>query len=128
MKIRRRKHDIVFSRLVRARDKRCQRCETDQNLDCAHIMSRRHVGLRWHPRNAMALCRACHFYFTGAPFDFVEFCQGKFGEGLIDELRRVASISVHWTPAQKEEIYRAMLEYTEGEDFPAHQYMHQFRC
>ena len=93
-------------------------------------MGRRHVGLRYHPLNAMALCRKCHFFFTEHPFDFVDFCRERMGDDLVSELRQVASQPVKWTPAEKEEIYQFMkaefAQQGEGEKFPQHPLMHVF--
>ena len=132
MKIKRKKHDIVFSELVRNRaDWACENCGSVVNMECAHIMGRRHVGLRWHPRNAICLCKSCHFFFTEHPFDFADFCRDKFGGDFVGELRQVASKPVHWTSTQREEIYQFMkaelAKQQPGDDFAQHELMHVFR-
>lgn len=57
--------DRYFSRLVRLRGS-CQLCGSAKNLECAHILRRRHVGdpdgtpLRHNTENAWCLCSTCH--------------------------------------------------------------------
>jgi len=131
MKIKRDKLDATFSLLVRNRGwNRCCNCGSIRNIDCAHIMSRRHVATRWHPKNAIALCRSCHMFFGEHGFDFADFCRDKFGGDFVAELRSVAMTPVRWTPKVREEIYqhyKAELAKQElGQDFAAHELMHVF--
>ncbi len=75
------KADVLFSRLVRDRDQMCVRCGTVNNLQCAHIWSRRYRALRWRFENAVTLCSGCHMYFTLRPAEWAEWCEGqRFGE------------------------------------------------
>ena len=112
MKVRRKKHDKVFSDLVRERaNYKCESTGEDKRndpgtLDCAHIISRRRLITRWHPQNAIALSRGEHMFFTEHPFDWRDFCVEKFGEDYIAELRRIANQTVKWTPKMREEIYQ----------------------
>ena len=112
MKVRRKKLDIIFSNLVRERANwYCQASSVNKRhepgtLDCAHIMGRRSVRLRWDPRNAVALARKEHIYFTEHPFDWRDWCVDQFGEERIDELRLLSNGHVKWTPKQREEIYQ----------------------
>lgn len=112
MKAKLKKEDIVFSKLIRTRDGwRCRKCGVGKDqaqIQCAHIMGRRSTGLRWHPQNAVALCARCHMFFTSHPFEWVEWCNDKFGEEKVTRLRQAASKPVKWTKAQKEDIYRHM--------------------
>lgn len=134
MKIRRKKHDQVFSLLVRQRANwTCENCMVvaeASTFDCAHIMGRRSVGLRWHPDNAIGLCRSCHIFFTGHPFDWNDFCIDKFGEERVAELRLISNKIVKWSPKVREEIYQFMRDQLKvqelGSDFEAHELMHKF--
>jgi hypothetical protein len=82
-----RKADDMFSRLVRARGvcaaakftlpparlmgfdaKEGIRCS--QNLQCAHLVPRRYLSVRWDEGNAVAMCGAHHTYFTHFPIHF----------------------------------------------------------
>jgi len=106
-------------------------------LDCAHIMGRRSVSLRWHPQGAVSLCRSCHIFYTEHPFDWRDWCIDQFGEDLVSELRLVASKPVKWTEKVRDEIYihyKAELKKMEAErvgnglmiDFEPHEVMHTF--
>lgn len=71
------KEDTWFSRAIRQRDNWacrnptcCNNRETGHQMDCAHIQSRRHLSTRWHPLNAICLCRQCHGYFEDRPTEF----------------------------------------------------------
>ncbi len=70
----------MFSKYVRQRDVRCQWCGSMEHLQCAHIVSRRYLATRWDGRNAMALCRGCHFYFTNHPLEWEVFCGEVYQE------------------------------------------------
>ncbi len=112
MKVKRKKLDITFSFLVRERANwYCQACCTNkrmnpQSLDCAHIFSRRNLATRYHPKNAVALCRSCHMFYTEHPFDWCEWVKDEFGEKPIAKLRLLSNTTVKWTSKQKEEIYQ----------------------
>ena len=112
MKIKHGKIDKVFSKLIRERDHwRCQNCGVNKKhepatCDCAHIMGRRSVALRWHPDNAITLCRGCHLFFTEHPFDWRDFCVEKFGEERVSELRLISSKPVKWSSSVREDIYQ----------------------
>ena len=73
--------DDLFSEYIRKRaimvEGGCQRCgakkydiqkdngkvlEAWRQLDCAHLISRRHHGTRWEASNGQGLCSGCHFY------------------------------------------------------------------
>lgn len=52
--------DKLFSLLVR-RIGRCEMClKTSQTLQCAHIVTRSNLHLRYDPKNALCLCYHCH--------------------------------------------------------------------
>ncbi len=132
MKIRRKKADIIFSKLVRDRSNwTCEHCHVDKScepetFDCCHIMGRRSVGLRWHPDNAIGMCRKCHIWFTGHPFDWSDFCKDKFGEDRIAELRLISNRPVKWTPKVREEIYKWMKSQDKNGTFEPHELFHVF--
>jgi len=114
MKIKKRKHDAVFSKLVRERANYCcEACGVNKRhetatLDCAHVMSRRSVWLRWHPKNAVSLCRGCHMFYTEHPFDWSDWCRENLGADLVAELRLVSNQRVKWLPKVREDIYKHM--------------------
>jgi 5-methylcytosine-specific restriction endonuclease McrA len=57
------KLDIVFSKYIRLRDKRCQRCGSEENLQNSHVVPRGNYALRWNEINCKALCIKCHIYY-----------------------------------------------------------------
>ena len=101
-------------------------------------MGRRGVALRWHPKNAVALCRSCHIFFTEHPFDWADWCKGQFGEDLVAELRLVSNNPVKWYKKTRESIYKHMQaelkimqdKRSQGQvgylDFAQHEDMHKF--
>jgi len=58
--------DKLFSQLIRKRDKRCLKCGTDKNLQCAHVLSRDYMATRCDPLNAITLCGRCHIWAKDA--------------------------------------------------------------
>src|SRR3990167_3235983 len=65
--------DKLFSQLIRSRGK-CQRCFSDKNLQCAHVVSRVNKHLRWNEDNALSLCLRCHiFWMHKSPLEFSEW-------------------------------------------------------
>jgi hypothetical protein len=67
----RREADRLFSRRVRSRGI-CQAMGFDAvacagPLQCAHVVRRRYLSVRWDDDNAACLCAAHHVYFTHHP-------------------------------------------------------------
>lgn len=60
-------------------------------MDCAHVLSRRHVHTRWDELNAVCLCRGCHMYYTQRPFDWVDWCNKRLGSDTVEALRERAN-------------------------------------
>ena len=57
------KADIEFSKWIRARDGKCLRCGSVQNLTCSHFWARNKSALRYEPDNCITLCAwKCHIY------------------------------------------------------------------
>ena len=58
--------DVWFSKCVRIRPNwTCENCginleHNTGGLDCSHFISRGVKSVRWHPRNALSHCKACH--------------------------------------------------------------------
>jgi hypothetical protein len=70
------KADVLFSRLVRDRDHMCLMCGSPNNLQAAHIWSRRYRALRWRFENCITLDAACHMRMTLDPAGWAEWCEG----------------------------------------------------
>lgn len=70
------KADVLFSRIVRARDQgRCVHCGSDDRVQAAHVWSRRYRSLRWKLENCVTLAQGCHFYWTTHPAEFAVWCE-----------------------------------------------------
>lgn len=111
--IKRTKHDIVFSDLVRERDNwTCQRCGTyypegrRRGLDSAHFYGRRNKGTRWDMDNAVALCRGCHQYFGEHPDQFKAFMYARLGEAAYNALAMRAKRVTRFKPWELEYLYQ----------------------
>lgn len=69
--------DELFSRLIRARDQRCQNCGDTDRPQCAHIWSRSYRAVRWKMENAIQLCQRCHMSFTHHPAEWAAWCDDR---------------------------------------------------
>ena len=92
MKIKRDKLDSAFSDYIRARDGwRCRRCKAphrpENGIQCAHIFTRANKGIRVDEDNALALCKACHCYFTFRKEEWTAWCEKTLGKAFMDRLR-----------------------------------------
>jgi len=81
-----RKCDVLFSQLIRARGW-CERCGSTANLQCAHIISRRYAHTRTDLENAYCLCAGCHMFFTDHPVEFARFVRGMTTTRTYERLR-----------------------------------------
>ena len=93
--------DAAFSKLVKWRDGyECQRCQTDQYLQCAHLISRSYKSIRTELENATTLCRSCHMYFTHHPLKWEWWCeaQGQYlpFDGVVIAARLGVVSTVPW--------------------------------
>ncbi len=70
-----RKADALFALKVRSRGM-CERCGKGRpaQLQCAHIITRSNLHLRFNLQNALCLCAGCHFYWHHEPLE----CMGWF--------------------------------------------------
>lgn len=71
------KADVLFSKLVRARGK-CERCSKTINLQCAHILSRRYKNVRHDFLNALCLCGGCHLWWHHEPLAATKWFREKY--------------------------------------------------
>jgi hypothetical protein len=60
--------DKLFSKYI-TKEKRCDKCGDIKSYryDCAHIITRGALNLKYDPLNAMCLCRDCHREFHDRP-------------------------------------------------------------
>src|SRR5262249_36052978 len=91
----------LFSQVIRARDKCCQRCDSVSDLQCAHIFSRRNKSVRWDLDTAVTLCHRHHLSWAHSePIQFMEWVKKWLGLKRFRELRRRAMTPKIWTPAE----------------------------
>ena len=80
-------NDKLFSLAVRSKGY-CERCNKTENLQCAHIVGRGSLGLRWKYDNALCLCYACHIHWAHKePIAFAKFVCEKKGQEIYAMLR-----------------------------------------
>lgn len=91
------KADALFSKIIRSPGY-CLRCGSVENLQCAHIISRKYSATRCDLRNAYCLCAADHFYFTNWPREFSKFVTDHTGSEVYDELKAKAETitKINW--------------------------------
>jgi 5-methylcytosine-specific restriction endonuclease McrA len=68
----------------------CQRCGARERLQCAHIVSRRYMGVRHAFDNAMCLCQGCHMFMTYRPLEWEVFVNERFGAETYSALKHRA--------------------------------------
>jgi len=91
------KADKLFSRIVRDAGK-CQRCGRTDNLQTAHIISRKYSATRTDLLNAWCLCAQCHRRLTDWPREHSHYITETIGSTKYDELRAKAEkvTKVNW--------------------------------
>jgi hypothetical protein len=62
-----------------------------QALQCAHLVSRRYLALRWDRANAWGISAACHVRYTHDPLAWDAIVEGHLGE---DEWTRMKSVAL----------------------------------
>lgn len=92
----------LHAQLVRARG-RCERCGSDQNLQCAHIRSRRFSATRTDLTNAWCLCAGCHFLTGDDPDEFLALVKRTIGRAAFNRLkaRSLETAKVDWDAEAK---------------------------
>jgi hypothetical protein len=104
------KEDTWFSNAIRQRDgwkcRHCGKAVDDCNiLDCAHIYSRSNMSVRWHPDNAVTLCRKpCHTKFTQEPIAWFRWLEEELGREHLDNLLTRKNQILKVNDAMKQEI------------------------
>lgn len=100
----RNKYDITFSEFIILRDGNCQRCGRIGRLECSHIHSRGNMGTRCDPKNAKALCNACHRWWHSFPLLAADWCESIMGEQEYFKLLRLAKTPSKMTTFEKDFI------------------------
>ncbi|MGE5626469.1 MAG: hypothetical protein ACM3UK_00075 [Actinomycetes bacterium] len=92
------KADILFSQHIRSLGY-CEKCGKTSNLQCAHIISRSVIHLRYEPKNALCLCAGCHLYWAHKePLAFSEFVYTHKGKDtwhwLLEESKKIQPVKI----------------------------------
>lgn len=85
------KLDTVVSKIVRQRDKYCITCGTTEGLTCSHFIPRGKFGTRWDLFNCNCQCSICNLNHDHDKGPYTAYMLATYGQGVIDELRRVCS-------------------------------------
>ena len=80
----------LHSRIVRHRAKRCERCGSKDNLQCAHIISRTFSATRCELENALCLCASCHKWTELFPVSFARLVDKHIGADVYAGLEKKA--------------------------------------
>lgn len=79
--------DTVFSRFIRLKHKRCQKCgrlghgdEQIFGLEASHYFSRRKWSTRFDESNVDCLCKVCHKEFHKYPSEYERWKEDQLGE------------------------------------------------
>lgn len=73
------KADLLFGKLIRSRGK-CEMCSETKNLQCAHVIGRRNLHLRYDKQNVLCLCAKCHFLWHQSPRWAISWFKSIFPE------------------------------------------------
>lgn len=101
--------DTLFSLIVRQKGE-CERCGLEaprQELQCAHIVSRRYSATRTltEPLNAWCLCPKCHWTTTQDGVEFARLVDATIGMDAYEELRQIAwqgtGTKIDWSEERK---------------------------
>ena len=87
--------DRHFATYIKCRDQTCRAvlpifCQGAYRLECAHIISRDYKALRTDEANAVALCSACHGWYTNHPEAWRKWVDREFGADYYNSLRSLA--------------------------------------
>lgn len=79
--------DKLWRDKVRSRGM-CLHCETTENLQAHHILSRTHRATRWDQENGVCLCYRCHLHWAHTdPIEFSAWATDMWGSKTINQLR-----------------------------------------
>lgn len=83
--------DKLFSQVIKARDKWCQRCGGTGGLQTSHFWGRKRSLVRYDEDNAVLLCFGCHQYFHSNPAEHTAWFKQHLGEEKFNLLEGRAS-------------------------------------
>lgn len=88
--------DRVYSLYIRSRDigKPCITCWApwQENFQCGHFLSRRHLSTRWEEKNWHWQCPKCNLWGAWEQFLHSKAIDSLYGEGTADRLQELSQI------------------------------------
>lgn len=118
-----RKANTIFSHYIRRRDclenedtgeyGKCCSCGAVlpySQLECGHFVPGRHNSVLYDERNAHAQCRRCNIFLNGNLIEYYPFMQKKYGQEVIDELKRLSKQPKQFTPEELQELCNALAQ------------------
>ena len=106
------KADKVFSELIRRTHcpngyGQCVSCGSYLHWtegDAGHFCSRKHNATRYDKRNVQFQCRVCNRWQEGRKYEFGKYLIDEYGEGIIDELNKLAHTNKRFTVDELKEM------------------------
>jgi hypothetical protein len=98
--------DSVFSVWIRKRDKRCVTCDSKENLQCGHYISRSCNQLRYDEVNCNAQCVACNVFKRGAMDVYALYLERKYGPEILYWLSAEKNKLKQWKVGELQEIIK----------------------
>ncbi len=99
-----READRVHSLYTRWRDrgKPCITCSApwQDNFQCWHFMSRRHLNTRWLPTNAHGQCPKCNLYGAGEQYAHAQAIDILYGSHTAQSIQKLANMSEKTTDSE----------------------------
>lgn len=107
-------NDVLFSKMIRERDKKCVFCGKSWEqwkLECSHFWGRGHKATRFDPRNAEALCFYCHSQNEGNKQGFYrEYKLRQLGEEGYILLEQKHNTTKHYGKYEKKLLNEILKE------------------
>ena len=109
--------DVLWSKLIRLKEWKCEYCWSTDNLNAHHIFTRHSKNTRWESLNWVCLCAKHHIFSDEwsahkTPVEFTYWLEEKKGKDFIDELRWMANTPLKVTTdylKDKIEYYKKQL-------------------
>lgn len=92
------KLDVIVSKYIRARDKYCVVCGSNERLTNGHVFSRVSYSLRWDIRrngNCHTQCWGCNYRHEFDPYPYMDWYMNNFGKDKLDQLH------INWKQPKK---------------------------
>lgn len=82
--------DIEFSKWLRNKIGKCEKCGTTEGLTCSHYIGRAEYATRYLELNCDCLCFSCHKFFEDRKqFEYRDWKIAKHGQEEHDKLRNM---------------------------------------